>query len=104
MPNKPEKINPKHNVSTAKVEPRDSSNDRGYNAAWRAIRYLHLRKFPVCELCKAPATDVHHRVDRRKGGNNTTENLCSLCHRCHSRETARRRSGSKKKIDYFEEL
>ena len=109
MGNKVEKIKPRiqRSDTVSRIDPRDSSNDRGYNSQWRAIRYAHLRQFPVCETCKRPATDVHHRIDRRKGGNDSTENLQSLCHSCHSKETAKRRNlnGNKsKRIDYFEPL
>ena len=40
----------------------------------------------VCERCGRIATDVHHRVDLRDGGDPyASENLASLCHECHAK-------------------
>ncbi|MHB0886869.1 MAG: HNH endonuclease [Bacillota bacterium] len=36
-----------------------------------------------------PATDLDHRVSKRKGGTDDPANLQALCHQCHSAKTAR---------------
>jgi 5-methylcytosine-specific restriction enzyme A len=56
---------------------------------WRILRRRKLRANPICERCdRRLATDVHHKrgvaVDPWSWGE-----LESLCHSCHSRETAR---------------
>ncbi|MCB0049023.1 MAG: HNH endonuclease [Caldilinea sp.] len=35
------------------------------------------------------ATDVHHKIPKRDGGEDTVANLEPLCHSCHSRITAK---------------
>ena len=41
-----------------------------------------------CEVCQAPATDIHHIQRRGMGGSKTAdvpENLMALCRSCHDR-------------------
>ena len=53
---------------------------------WRMTRRRQIVREPMCELCGRIATDVHHRVDLRDGGNPyASENLASLCHECHAK-------------------
>jgi 5-methylcytosine-specific restriction protein A len=48
-----------------------------------------LNAQPLCARCHAYgrttiATDVHHIIALRNGGENTADNLQPLCHSCHS--------------------
>ena len=36
-----------------------------------------------CEVCGAPAVDVHHILFKSQGGDNEIENLIALCRHCH---------------------
>ena len=74
----------------------DAHRDRGprfYDKRrWRdRIRPHQLSQYPLCEACSlvgkvVAATDVDH-VDGNPN-NNSTDNLMSLCHSCHSKKTA----------------
>ncbi|MFV1442194.1 MULTISPECIES: HNH endonuclease signature motif containing protein [unclassified Phaeobacter] len=63
---------------------------------WRAASKAFLRQFPLCRDCGElgviePATDVDH-IEPHKGDRKLfwdRKNWQSLCHRCHSRKTAR---------------
>jgi len=71
---------------------RGTSHDRGYGATWRKLRAIHLRAEPLCRHCQVrgltvPATDVDHITSKAKGGADTSDNLQSLCHSCHSTKT-----------------
>jgi len=42
--------------------------------------------FIPCEVCAAPAVDIHHIIPRGSGGSklrDTKENLMALCRSCH---------------------
>lgn len=55
---------------------------------WRRTRARVLLDRPLCDECRAVATDVHHRVDLEEGGAPfDMDNLQALCHSCHSRIT-----------------
>ncbi|MGR3452891.1 HNH endonuclease signature motif containing protein [Pseudooceanicola sp.] len=63
---------------------------------WKRASRRHLNRHPLCADCRElgviePATDVDHKVPHK--GDRTLfwdpENWQSLCHRCHSRKTAR---------------
>ena len=46
----------------------------------KARRMVSVRSDDLCEGCgKRPATDVHHRKYRSRGGKHTLENLIHLC-------------------------
>lgn len=62
-------------------------------AAWRHFRHAYLDQHPVCERpgCKAYATEVHHKIDLRDGGDPLSEdNAEATCKPCHSAETWKR--------------
>ena len=58
-----------------------------YGRAWRRISHYILRRWPFCQRCGAPATDVDHIRPLRSGGTHDLANLQPLCHSCHSRKT-----------------
>lgn len=73
---------------------RGSAASRGYDRRWQRLRLMYLRANPFCADCAAAsevtqATEVHHRVAKRNGGEDTWENLESLCKSCHSKRTAK---------------
>jgi 5-methylcytosine-specific restriction protein A len=63
---------------------------------WKAARLVYLRQHPICKDCEElgvveVATDVDH-ITPHKGDRKVfwdRKNWQSLCHRCHSRKTAR---------------
>ncbi|MCL7413190.1 MAG: HNH endonuclease [ANME-2 cluster archaeon] len=50
----------------------------------------------VCTICGQPAEEVHHKMSRSKGGKNRTDNLTSLCVKCHEKVHGVRYSPGKK--------
>lgn len=88
---------------------RASAWRRGYDARWKRVRVMWLRRHPLCvDLfglhgnSPVAATDVDHVVPLADGGSDDTTNLQSLCHSCHSRKTAddvaRRRGGASRSL------
>lgn len=71
-------------------ETRPNSNDRGYDAKWRQLRALFLKRNPKCCFCSG--TEMLN-VDHIKSVAEFPElrlvwsNLRTLCHSCHSRRT-----------------
>ena len=66
--------------------------DEMYNSPkWRKLRSEKLRQCPECEICGAPATEVHHiRAHNGDWGLFLDSyNLLSICHACHLKETQR---------------
>jgi hypothetical protein len=58
------------------------------NSAYRNKRLERLaRDQQLCVFCKAPATTVQHITYRRAGGNESLEDLRSLCRLCHDAVT-----------------
>lgn len=58
--------------------------------AWRDLRARVLAESPLCVICDArgltnQATDVDHADN--DPSNNSSDNLVSLCHECHSLKT-----------------
>ena len=70
---------------------RGSAYKRGYDRNWQRLRIMYLNQNPLCSTpgCNQPATDVHHVIPLRSGGDNSFDNLKALCHSCHSKETAK---------------
>ena len=69
---------------------------RGYGGRWQRASKLFLAEHPLCVTCEArglvvAASQVDHI--QRHGGDDALfwneENWQALCHRCHSRKTAR---------------
>jgi len=62
-------------------------------ADYRNTEYRHARikrldaDHHLCILCKSPATTVQHITYRRAGGNETPDDLRSLCRLCHDAVT-----------------
>ncbi len=40
---------------------------------------------PCCVYCGKPYPEVHHYIERSRGGMGIEQNLVCLCHRCHQR-------------------
>ncbi|MFN2388019.1 MAG: HNH endonuclease signature motif containing protein [Actinomycetota bacterium] len=73
---------PKH--ATVEEQERGSAAARGYNAQWRRVRIMYLRRHPLCERCEPPAEHVHHRDQQAKGPQRFDfANLEALCETCH---------------------
>lgn len=55
---------------------------------WRAIRNKHVKLNNFCNSCgdKPKRIEVHHIEPYRVGKNDSSSNLVSLCHKCHSKE------------------
>lgn len=60
---------------------------------WRAFRKAYLAQHPLCADCLpvvTAATDVHHVVKLRDGGDQYDPGNCmALCHACHAVRTGR---------------
>jgi CRISPR-associated protein Cas5/CasD subtype I-E len=68
--------------SFAPPPPRTRANYR--NSKYRNARAARLDSDQhLCIFCKSPATTVQHITYRRAGGNETLEDLRSLCRLCH---------------------
>lgn len=73
---------------------RGTAAERGYNNNWRKVRRMQLAREPLCFDCKAAGlvtigAEVHHIRAKRDGGNDSFENLMTLCKSHHSQRTAR---------------
>ncbi len=80
------------------VDSRATSSKRGYDARWRRLRRMCLRREPLCRECKAAGFDVaasvvDHIIPLSEGGTNEFSNLQSLCVMHHNKKTARERNG-----------
>lgn len=93
---------PQHRPKPIEDDRRDSAARRGYDARWRKLREMFLRRHPTCADpfgvhqhagVVVVATDVDHILPKRAGGADSYDNLQSLCHACHSRKTATQSSG-----------
>lgn len=96
MPNRPPIHNPRrrwieqrqHEAERLRLPP----SQRGYDRHWRKLRVLILqRDHYICQNCGTPAgasAHVDHIIPLSAGGENTDDNLQTLCHACHSRKTA----------------
>lgn len=74
---------------------RGSAAARGYDRRWQRLRLMYLRANPFCADCATAggqvtqATEVHHKLAKRDGGQDEWDNLESLCKPCHSKRTMR---------------
>ena len=69
---------------------RPSSEDRGYDKAWRILRARYLSANPTCVICGRRATEVDHikSVRNRPDLRLDWYNLRAICKPDHSRRTA----------------
>lgn len=75
---------PAQNVTPRPPRPRANYRNTEYRNA-RALRLGYDHN--LCVFCKAPATTVQHVTYRRAGGDETPEDLRSLCRLCHDAVT-----------------
>ena len=47
-------------------------------------KFGHI-SFLECEVCHAPAVDIHHIKYKSRGGTGEYENLIALCRKCHDK-------------------
>jgi 5-methylcytosine-specific restriction protein A len=79
-----------HGIWCEEHRPKNEGNEsRPDPPGWKAKRAAYLRDHPICVECGAPATDVDHIERLVTGGADEEANYQALCHRCHSRKTAR---------------
>lgn len=67
---------------------RGYNHSKRYNSDWSRISKAYRKAHPLCEKCleegrAVTATLVHHKKPIAEGGTNETDNLQSLCNRCH---------------------
>jgi 5-methylcytosine-specific restriction protein A len=76
---------------------RGTAAQRGYGGTWRKRRLGVLeRDHYQCQRCGVPvgrSGHVDHIVSLAEGGDDSDENLQTLCAGCHSRKTAREDGG-----------
>lgn len=71
-----------------KNDNRIGSFERGYGAAWTRLRRAWLQRYPACVCCKRAAHMVDHIRPIRYGGEILdTNNLQSMCSKCHAAKT-----------------
>ena len=71
-----------------------------YNSPkWKALRQAKLGANPLCEKCGAEATEVHHIVPHDGDPElfYDSDNLMSICHSCHAKETQKESEERKRK-------
>lgn len=73
---------------------RGTAHQRGYGANWKKVRRMQLAHEPLCRDCKAEGVvtmgvEVHHIQAKRDGGEDSFENLMTLCKSHHSQRTAK---------------
>lgn len=78
------------------IDRRESASKRGYDKHWNKFRVKYLQDNPLCVDCLkdktlTPATEVHHirKLHDYPTLKYERSNLMALCHRCHSKRTAR---------------
>lgn len=79
---------------------RGTSDQRGYDAHWRAVRKAFLQCYRQCVICGLPSNVADHfpRSRRSLVGDGVKDPddwdfLRALCRDCHSRETALHQPG-----------
>ena len=75
---------------------RPSAPERGYDATWRKLRAIKLKRNPLCQWCLEhdvyiKATLVHHihEVQYYPEERLSIDNLWSSCHSCHEQHHKR---------------
>ncbi len=76
-----------------KPDTRATASRRGYNANWRRLRQMQLRREPLCRECKEAGFDVvasmvDHRIPLSEDGTNEFSNLQSIFIMHHNKKTA----------------
>lgn len=78
----------KQNYQTNKHKESERAKNNQYyrSAEWRRTReYVINRDYQQCVLCQTDQQlEVHHIIERAKGGNDTPSNLVTLCKSCHT--------------------
>lgn len=75
--------------------PRPTSYRRGYGGKnWATIRkQVIVRDSSTCQVCGRVVDgrdcQVDHKIPKKRGGDDSLENLWVLCQRCHQAKTAR---------------
>ena len=73
---------------------RGTAHDRGYGSTWQKVRLMQLAQQPLCQDCQAEGlvmigVEVHHIKAKRNGGDDSFDNLMTLCKSHHSKRTAK---------------
>ena len=71
---------------------RNPASNKRYGREWRKIRNYFIAYHPFCKMCLDEgryvlAEEVHHIKPLNEGGDNSPENLMSLCKGHHSQIT-----------------
>lgn len=69
---------------------RRAGYNKRYGSRWKKVRKLYAESHPFCEKClergvPVPVEEVHHIVPTARGGDDSFENLMSLCRSCHNK-------------------
>lgn len=70
---------------------RDPNVKKMYGSRWRKVREMYIAAHPLCEEClkqgkSTLAEEVHHIRTVKNGGDNSFDNLMSLCRSCHNKK------------------
>lgn len=74
--------------------------ERGYGSVWRKIRkQALLRDNHLCLVCLSngiytQAQEVDHILNKAQGGDDSLDNLQSICKPCHKRKTIEERKNN----------
>ena len=74
-------------------EKKGNTTERGYGYVWQRLRLSVLeRDGYLCQVCRhngrlTQATEVDHIVGKANGGDDSLDNLQSLCKPCHKAKT-----------------
>ena len=76
-----------HLKPARKPDDRPSAAARGYDAKWRRVRAMYLKRHPDCVVCGEHAQEVDHIVPLADGGTHKWDNLQAMCKTHHSQKT-----------------